>query len=290
MTRSSLALRSKIHLTVLAAALVVVLSLLDYRTGPAILFSIFYLLPVLVVSCYVGRLGGVIISFTSAAAWIAQNPAATQGIMRYWNALVLFGFYVITALILSTVQRSYEDAQKNCGVDFLTGIANSRAFQELAHREKLRASRYHRPLTIAYLDMDDFKEVNDQFGHATGDKVLVSVAHAIRDTLRDTDIVARIGGDEFVVLLPETGFDAAAVVLNKIRRVLSELMLSYECRVTFSIGAATFLSQPETVEELVRRADVAMYTAKRGGKNQIVHEQIGTKPAEGPKLVKSTTA
>ncbi|MFB3917756.1 MAG: GGDEF domain-containing protein [Terriglobales bacterium] len=278
MNRLKLTTRSKVQLTLLAVALVIVLALLDQRSAPEILFSVFYLLPVFVVSCYVGRAAGLIVALASAVAWFVQmdgDVVAFHHWLPYWNAVVLFGFYTIASLIISTLKRACEDAERSSAIDFLTGISNSRAFHDLAYREKRRASRYHRPLTLAYLDLDNFKEVNDRYGHATGDRVLVDTARVLRHTLRETDILARIGGDEFVILLPETGYEAASVVLDKVHDALKQQLLSDSLQVTFSLGAVTFLTQPDTVADLVRQADFAMYNAKRDGKDRIVHELIG---------------
>ena len=156
--------------------------------------------------------------------------------------------------------------------DPLTGVLNRRHFRELAGVEMKRAARYHRFFTVVFLDLDGFKAVNDESGHEAGDQVLRTVARSIRANLRATDFVSRLGGDEFVILLSETGPEAAACYLEKIQRQLRDAMRGGDWKVTFSIGAVTYLSPPVSVDELIGRADALMYAVKRSGKDGIKHE------------------
>ncbi len=255
------------------------LGYLDSTTGPEISFGIFYLVPIAVGTWYAGRVAGVVLSASGAAAWffadVASGGAYSHAAIRYWNAVVLLGFFLITILMLSWVRTSFVREQKLSRVDFLTGIANARAFHAVAEMEMRRARRYRRPLTLAYLDIDDFKRVNDQAGHPAGDALLIEVAKTIQGTLRKTDSLARVGGDEFAILLPETPAPAARLVLEKLRRVLLELMRANSWPVTFSIGAVTFTEQPDTLDVMIREADRLMYSAKRNGKNQIAAAEMG---------------
>jgi len=160
----------------------------------------------------------------------------------------------------------------------LTGVANTRAFKELAEAELERARRYGRTFTLASLDLDHFKSVNDTLGHAAGDRLIHDVGQAIRRRLRRVDIVARIGGDEFVVLLPETNAAAAAVALYHIREALQSVADGYGPEVTASFGAVTFVSPPASVEEMLQLADVAMYQAKNAGRDRIESMTISREP------------
>src|SRR5581483_8933274 len=119
--------------------------------------------------------------------WCTQLPTEIRTSFRYWNAVILFGFFLVTAVILSRLKAAY---------------------REVADREKNRVRRYKHPLTLAYMDIDNFKVINDRFGHQIGDVLLVWVAKMINRNLRATDFVARVGGDEFAILLPETGAEA----------------------------------------------------------------------------------
>jgi diguanylate cyclase (GGDEF)-like protein len=160
-------------------------------------------------------------------------------------------------------------------IDPLTTVPNRRAFYEALDKERVRSVRYRRPFTIAYIDLDNFKRVNDSLGHAVGDELLVHVAAGLRSNLRASDFVGRLGGDEFAALLPETDATAAKLVLCKLRLRLLEEMKAHSWQVTFSIGAATFLDPPDSLDVIVRVADETMYAIKTHGKDDISVSLVG---------------
>ncbi|HLM56720.1 MAG TPA: GGDEF domain-containing protein, partial [Pyrinomonadaceae bacterium] len=149
--------------------------------------------------------------------------------------------------------------------------ANKRHFVELAEAELGRARRHGHPFSVAYMDVDDFKLVNDHLGHSAGDRLLKSVAETIRRDVRSIDVVARLGGDEFAVLMPETDGRAARAAVERLRDRLAFAARQQGWPVTFSIGVATWDEPPPSVDEVLRRADELMYAAKRGGKNSVRH-------------------
>lgn len=153
--------------------------------------------------------------------------------------------------------------------DSLTGAVNRRFFYEVLQRELDRSRRYHHPLTIAYLDLDNFKVINDQWGHSTGDQVLRTVVESAQQQLRSTDVLARLNGDEFAVLFPETGQQAAQSAVPKLHAALLQVMHQNAWPVTFSTGVVTCLAPPAAVDELIQSADELMYSVKRSGKNAI---------------------
>lgn len=128
--------------------------------------------------------------------------------------------------------------------------------------ELRRAGRFKRPITIAYIDVDTFKQINDQFGHSEGDHTLQIVAQSIQSGIRQTDIVARLGGDEFTVLLPTHNQNGAASVINKVQAALADEMEKTRPDATLSIGVVTFENLPASVDELLHRADEIMYEVK----------------------------
>jgi diguanylate cyclase (GGDEF)-like protein len=158
--------------------------------------------------------------------------------------------------------------------DYLTGLANRRAFEELFAMECKRSQRYKRPITLVYMDLDDFKKVNDGRGHQTGDEVLIAVAASLRTNLRATDCVARLGGDEFAILLPETDEEAALIIMKKLEAVLQRLRSSKDWPIGFSFGVVTFPAPLESLEAMLERADKLMYEAKHGGKSAMLFESI----------------
>ena len=145
----------------------------------------------------------------------------------------------------------------------------SRAFAEFSQREMDLSRRHKRPFTLAYIDLDNFKMINDRFGHNLGDKLLHLAVETIKGSLRTTDVVARLGGDEFAMLLPETPQEVAHVVVTNLRKGLLEEMRQKQWPITFSIGVLTCQVVPPTVDALVYRVDELMYLVKREGKDGI---------------------
>jgi diguanylate cyclase (GGDEF)-like protein len=157
--------------------------------------------------------------------------------------------------------------QEMAATDSLTGLFNRRKFDELTQREIERACRYSRPFSVMMLDLDHFKAVNDEFGHRAGDLALIQVAAVARDTVRSVDSVARWGGEEFIVLLPEVGLTGATRAAERICDAIREAHVVGG--MTASVGVAEYRSG-ETAEELLSRVDEALYRAKRTGRDRIV--------------------
>jgi diguanylate cyclase (GGDEF)-like protein len=166
--------------------------------------------------------------------------------------------------------------QRQATTDDLTGLVNRRRFIEALESEIVRANAFHSPLSVVLGDLDHFKLVNDRFGHQTGDEVLRRFADLVREHLRDVDVPGRIGGEEFAILLPETDAAGAVAVAERIRRSLRSLRPTPERSgaVTASFGVAQ-LTPGETGDELLRRADVALYRAKSEGRNTVTVEAPG---------------
>lgn len=161
---------------------------------------------------------------------------------------------------------------KQASTDSLTGIGNRRHFLTQAELEMARARRFGRPLSVMMLDVDHFKSINDRFGHAVGDAVLQAVVRRANDSLRQSDQLARFGGEEFVALLPETSLPAALVVADRLRQHLAErpvIALGKAVPCTISIGIAEIHENDATIDDLLRRADEALYRAKELGRNRV---------------------
>jgi diguanylate cyclase (GGDEF)-like protein len=157
--------------------------------------------------------------------------------------------------------------------DGLTGLPNFRSFHARLEEEVARAHRYGHPLACAMVDLDGLKEINDKLGHAAGNRAIIALADAVREELRDTDFAARYGGDEFVVLLPQTSESQAAQFAERLRRRLIEVSQDVGLPVRGSIGVAAVesseLDSPDAAEDLLRRADEALYRAKRSGRDRV---------------------
>ncbi|MGD8785017.1 MAG: diguanylate cyclase [Thioalkalispiraceae bacterium] len=156
--------------------------------------------------------------------------------------------------------------------DALTGLPNRQAIMGKAKKEFSRAKRYDRPLSIVMIDVDHFKSINDQYGHAAGDQVLSNVGHILGDSLRDSDVLARIGGEEFVLLLPDTPEDNAESVAERMREQLARSTIKFEkinLSITASFGVASISPEDDSLEKMLSRADHAMYEAKNTGRNRV---------------------
>jgi diguanylate cyclase (GGDEF)-like protein len=264
--------RSKAFWIIVGFMLLCVVAILDYLTGYELSFSLFYLIPIALFSWFISSWLGVVVSFVSAGLWLVVDIFAgaqySHPAIYFWNTLIRLGFFNLTVLLIS-LGKALERERTFARTDYTTGTVNTRFFHILAQREIDRAIRNKTPLTTAFMDVDNFKGINDRFGHTTGDKVLGIIASSMQRHLRKTDIVARVGGDEFAILLPEVGEEAAQIVISKMqRRLLDEIWLN-DWPVTFSIGVLTFVTPPNSVDEMLNMVDKLMYTVKNDGKNDI---------------------
>lgn len=170
------------------------------------------------------------------------------------------------------LEEKLQQMSKLAHEDALTGILNRRGLDAALARELPRAARQNSPLCLGMIDLDDFKQINDRFGHHAGDSALIHVARIISSALRKTDILARTGGEEFVIALPDTALPNAVDALARIQRMLAGAILHLDQRdlsLTFSAGVAA-LKNGEDAASLMRRADIGIYEAKRRGKNCVV--------------------
>jgi diguanylate cyclase (GGDEF)-like protein/hemerythrin-like metal-binding protein len=167
---------------------------------------------------------------------------------------------------------------KRADTDALTGVLNRMGFNEAMSRELARARRYKQPLSVAIIDLDHFKKVNDEFGHPVGDQVLVRTAKLLSSCVRESDTVARWGGEEFAVIAPMTAEEGAASLAEKLRSIMAATHLGPREAVTASFGVAE-LGPDDTVETLLQRADAALYQAKQSGRNRVC--RAGPEPGSG---------
>lgn len=253
--------------------LVAALGVVDYLSWEDLAFSIFYLAPVAVATWYGGAGIGTAISLASAAAWLAADIGTRHHqiplFVHAWNSLVRLGFFLIVMRLIEELHRRLDVEMLLAATDTLTGLANSRVFFMRLNDEAERSRRYGRPLTIVYSDIDDFKAVNDSRGHAAGDETLKAVADAMRRGTRRSDTLARIGGDEFAGIFPETNFDAAKAVAENLLAHVRAAGPNGPA-LTFSIGAVCFDRPTDDPMEMLRMADELMYEAKRRGKNRVL--------------------
>jgi len=271
--RSSVWLRT---LLVPSGLLVVVLiALLDYDTGPYLSCSIFYLIPVAACAWWGGFPHGILLAVAGSFAWalvdLFENPSIPIG-AGVWNSVVRFGTLTLASSLVSRLHAGLRRERRLARSDPLTGAANARTFYEVTAVEAERARRTGRPLTLAYLDVDNFKHLNDRLGHAAGDDALLHIVQVIHRSTRKSDLLARLGGDEFALLLPEIVSEGAVALLVRLQQLLSEEMARKGWPVTLSVGAVTFLQPHDDVDRMIQQVDALMYGAKRKGKGRVEHK------------------
>lgn len=266
--------QSQDMLLVIALAFMLFLGVIDNITGFEISFALFYLIPVSLAAWFAGREAGILVSIVSAATWYLANSLAGESfsnpLIPIWNSASRLGFFFIVTMLLSQLRRAIDHERTLSRTDYLTGALNSRYFYEIAQYEINKLQRQERAVTVIYIDLDNFKDINDNLGHFTGDEVLKSVVTKIGENIRAEDIVARLGGDEFAILLSETSQEKAYNVVSRLQRILLEEMERSRWPVTFSIGVLT-ITTPATVSDIIRQVDELMYNAKNSGKNAICY-------------------
>jgi len=249
-----------------------VLGIIDTLTGKELDFSLFYVIPILIVTWHTGLGLGIVFSLISALVWLLSDVLSgnvTLLSIYAWNTLTRLGFFLTIAFLLSRLLTVLEHEREIAHKDYLTGALNSLFFYNVLQMEINCSLRYKNLFTIAYIDLDNIKTVNDEFGHATGDEVLCFVVNQIKNSLRKVDVVARLGGDEFALLMPETNQKSAQVVLSKLQHNILAGMQKNNWPVTLSIGVLTCIDTPPTANEAIKKVDDLMYSVKKSSKNNI---------------------
>lgn len=265
--------------TVVAVALGIIgaIGVLDHVTGTELRLYPLYVTPVALVSWRAGMWAGLAASALALTTWVGSNLlAGTSAPVWAWvlNSIAhLTGFSVVATLVAS-LQRSRNAERRLARTDPLTGLLNARAFYEAALTELDRQRRYPHAMTLAVIDLDNFKEVNDRHGHKSGDRALVEVANAMRTATRATDILSRLGGDEFALLMPETDLEGARRALKRINAGVSQAMNANHWPVSCSTGGVTFDAPPDNLDTILTAADHLMYRVKASGKSAVHVEPL----------------
>ena len=263
----------------LALALMVVVSIGDFLTGDEILLYVLHLLPVTLLAWGGGIFAGLAGAVVSAGFVLVTYVAATGEFrsIHVWQAVVSGTSSGAVATAVAGLRRGHDrilallTAERRLArEDPLTSLASARAFHERLALEVDRMRRHDAPLSLLYLDLDDFKKVNDERGHLAGDQLLSRVGRVLQAHTRRIDLCSRVGGDEFAVLMPETGAEDAQHVSDRIRTAMLSSFAEGGASVGMSAGLGTFTKPPIDAQAPVGLVDQLMYAAKREGKNRIV--------------------
>jgi diguanylate cyclase (GGDEF)-like protein len=258
--------------------LVLLLGAADKMTGDELSFAVFYLVPISIAAWYSTRNLTYAVAVLATLVWLAVEyvtiePYSKQWIL-FWNSAVRLLFFVVVAVLFRQLRTEFEFHERLARTDHLTGLLNRTGFMERAEALVNSASRYGLALALGFIDLDQFKNVNDTLGHAHGDEVLKTVGATLRDSSRESDIAARLGGDEFAVLLPNTSIKGAGVFFEKLHeKLVSDLRRDGGPELGVSIGAVVFEHGPPHLDEALRLADQLMYRAKKSGRISVIVEE-----------------
>lgn len=251
---------------------------LDWATGTELTFSAFYLLPIGYAAWFGGRRIGLGTALVAAIAYpaaeIFADRAYSTAWIPVWNAGIRLITFSVVVILVTRLLEELSHVTALAQIDPLTGLLRRNRLVELLGHEIERSQRYGRPFSAAYLDVDDFKKINDTRGHAGGDEVLRVVGDAMHSAMRASDMCARMGGDEFFVLMPETGGEEAKDIIDRLQLELTTRASAMGPAVTFSIGVMTFEAPPQSADAAVTAVDELMYDVKRSGKNGFEHQIV----------------
>ncbi len=251
-----------------AALLVTGIAILDWFTPIQLSLAVFHVIPVFFAAWLLGRRAGLVLAIGAAVSWFLADTFHTETRSILWlragDLATKALFFVVISELVHALRAARDLVHEEARTDALTGLLNRRAFYERAEEEISRVSRSEDPLVLAYLDIDDFKGVNDRFGHDTGDRVLVALARALSRSVRDGDVVARLGGDEFAVLFPDAHALATDAIAAQVEAAVARELGTLDVTVGFSIGLARWSPSFQGLDDFLRSADSGMYRVKAG--------------------------
>lgn len=258
-----------------------VIGYIDYATGIEVRVFPLYFIPLYFLARDFGKAGGIGGAILATFLWLISMVLGgreySSSLIWVFNSLMQSSVFLVVTYLIASLHDMLRKERELSHTDALTGLSNGRSFFESARRMIEIGSRQHGAITLAYLDLDNFKAVNDTGGHPEGDRILRLVAREIRANTRKSDLCARMGGDEFAILMPFTEKDGARGALEKIRDALANSVEFQAYHVTCSIGAISIGSGSMPIPDLVQRADELMYAVKRSGKNRVLVESVDEK-------------
>ena len=274
--------QSQRTLVVFAVLITLLLGVFDLQTGVEIHFLLLYLLPIFITSWFISRQVGVYLALLATLIWFAADSLGGRSYssawIAYWNLLMRTAVFVLFAITQAQLRGRLVELSHLASRDFLTGLPNGHAFYQLAAKEMDRAFGLE-PMTLVCIDVTGFRWVNHRFGYPTGDQMMCTIAHTIRQHVPRPDLVGRLGGTSFAVLLPNIASDTAHLILQRVQNVLHEERRKYAHPLTFFISAIACTKAPRTVAELMHEAESQMMRIKGGNKDSLQIAKVDHMPA-----------
>jgi len=249
---------------------------IDHFSGPLVNFDFIYILPIGVLAWFAGLKSGVagiglvlLINLLNRLAWMPAYPINAV----IWNTISDLLDFSLTAFLLTTLKKQIDQLKELAAEDYLTKLPNRRSFYHEVRREANHCQRNGSCFSIAYIDVDNFKIVNDTLGHSAGDELLVNFTKILRQNTRTSDVIARLGGDEFAILFPGVNVQQSQSAVQKILDRLNDAEADDKiCQC--SIGVITLSSPLDNLDEMITIADQMMYIAKSNGKNTACYAEF----------------
>ena len=265
--------QSKFNIIFISLGNIIVIGFLDFITGVELSFSLFYLLPISIVTWFLGKKLGILFSFFSVIIWQIVNIISGQNINNYliasWNFLTYLIIFLMIAFLLDEINNLLYKVQNVGILDVLTGVSTRKRFHRSLNHELFKLKQSKDPFSLVYIDLDHFKKLNDKLGHFKGDLVLKTISKTIQKNIRDIDIIGRLGGNEFAIILRETDEKLAKEIVPKLQQSLLKSMEKNKWLITFSIGVMTYINTPTSTNEAINLAKELMYDVKSSGRNNI---------------------
>lgn len=250
---------------------------LDYLTGSEINFFIFYGIPIWFSTWHLGNKRGLALAVLSTLIWFFVELIPSKEYMNsftpYWNGSVRFCFFLFIIYSLKNIRQKLELEELNADHDYLTGILNARGFKGRLSILFPLLRRNKQKYVIGFIDLDNFKKLNDSKGHAEGDKALKVVSKVIKECLRRSDLVGRFGGDEFLVFLGDSDLEHAKIAISKLKAELDGSMQENGWPIGFSMGICSFDSLKTETEDAIELADSLMYEVKSSNKGEVFYKK-----------------
>jgi len=274
--------RSRRALATIACVTLVLLGVLDYTTGVEIHFLLLYLVPIFIGGWFISKEAGIYLAIFASMIWFVVVSLSGRSYssvwIPYWNLLMRMAVFTVFAITQAQLRAKLVELSHLASRDFLTGLPNGHAFYQLTAKEMDRAFGVE-PMTLVCIDITGFKWINHRFGYSAGDHMICAIAHTIREHVPRPDLVGRLGGTNFAVLLPNVASDVANLILQRVQSALDAERRKYAHPITFFISAIACTKAPRTVAELLQEADAQMTRIKNGRKDSLQIAKVDQLPA-----------